>query len=254
MKIIGSDYDGTFSVHGVNENKIAAVKKWRDAGNKFGMVSGRGGDFRAQILNAYPELELDFFAMCNGGYITDSKGTLIYGKQCREVPIIPFAHDIFSCGCKHLNIVTGEKCLCALMDMNDRPPYVPQENTYLIKELPQIDAFYQISVLTSSVERTAEVVDYIREKYGEFLNPLQNGVCIDIVPSGVNKAQGLYRVMNFFGGKFEDVIALGDNFNDMDMMKEFRSYAMANGVDTVKAVALTTIDDVTDAIEMELAK
>ena len=63
MKIIGSDYDGTFSIGGIDGKKLAAVRKWRDAGNKFGMVSGRAGDFRIQMREAFPELELDFFVL-----------------------------------------------------------------------------------------------------------------------------------------------------------------------------------------------
>ena len=37
MKIIGSDYDGTLNYGGIDENKISAIKKWRDAGNIFAL-------------------------------------------------------------------------------------------------------------------------------------------------------------------------------------------------------------------------
>ena len=42
MKIIASDYDGTFNHNGIDDNKRAAVAKWRLAGNLFGIISGRG--------------------------------------------------------------------------------------------------------------------------------------------------------------------------------------------------------------------
>jgi hydroxymethylpyrimidine pyrophosphatase-like HAD family hydrolase len=51
MKILGSDFDGTFNCGGIGEDKINAVKKWRAAGNKFGIVSGRSKAFRAELKN-----------------------------------------------------------------------------------------------------------------------------------------------------------------------------------------------------------
>ena len=75
---------------------------------------------------------------------------------------------------------------------------------------------------------------------------------IDIVPVGVDKAEGMRRIMEFFGCKEEDVIAVGDNVNDMDMIRAFRSYAMANGVAAVKELADGIVEDVADLLEREL--
>lgn len=119
MRILGSDYDGTFAEGGIGEDKLLAVEKWRAAGNKFGIISGRGGDF------------------------------------------------------------------------------------------------------------------------------LQ-------VPRGVNKAEGLLRVAEHFGIPREDVIAVGDNGNDMDMIRAFRSYAMENGVCELRAAAGAIVGSVTELIMREL--
>ena len=62
----------------------------------------------------------------------------------------------------------------------------------------------------------------------------------------------MYFVMDLFGGTYEDVIVVGDNVNDMDMIREFRSYAMANGVPTIKETAHAIVNDVTDLLEMEM--
>ena len=84
------------------------------------------------------------------------------------------------------------------------------------------------------------------------VNPLTKRICIDIVPVGVNKAQGLYRVMEFFNCKHEDVITVGDNLNDMDMIREFYSYAMQNAVPEIQRCANALVGDVTEIIEKEL--
>ena len=59
--------------------------------------------------------------------------------------------------------------------------------------------------------------------------------------------------MEFFACTYKDVIAVGDNFNDRDMIQEFRSYAMANGVAEIKKLAKGIVNGVTELIEKELS-
>ena len=58
--------------------------------------------------------------------------------------------------------------------------------------------------------------------------------------------------MEFFGGKYEDVITVGDNINDTDMLREFRSYAMESGVESVKTLADGIVSNVTEIFEKEM--
>ena len=80
MRIIGSDYDGTLTCGGIDEKKLTAIQKWQAAGNKFGIVSGRNAEFLFDLQKQYPKLQLDFFAACNGGYITDGQGNTLHNK------------------------------------------------------------------------------------------------------------------------------------------------------------------------------
>ena len=103
-----------------------------------------------------------------------------------------------------------------------------------------------------SAKASSAVVQKINDQYVGRLNPLQNETCIDIVPAGVNKAQGMYRVMEFFGCSQEDVITVGDNINDVDMIRAFHSYAMNNGVDEIKRLADGLVSDITEILNREL--
>ena len=51
MKLIGSDYDGTLNHGGIDEAKLSAIRRWREAGNLFGVVSGRGPEFLAELTD-----------------------------------------------------------------------------------------------------------------------------------------------------------------------------------------------------------
>ena len=100
--------------------------------------------------------------------------------------------------------------------------------------------------------RAAVVTAEVKAAYGNRLNPLQNNICIDIVAPTVNKAFGLRQVAALYDGAEADIIAVGDNLNDLDMLKAFRSYAMENGVEEVKQAARQTVKTVTELIYREL--
>jgi hydroxymethylpyrimidine pyrophosphatase-like HAD family hydrolase len=251
MKILGSDLDGTFSHGGVGEAKCAAVHAWRAAGHKFGIISGRGNDYVHEIRRIYPNLELDFFAACSGAYITDGDGNVLHEVRCTSVDVPKFAADLSAWGCKFINFC-GEHYACIVAKAEDLPYWIKPESMVLLPDVPAKTYFYQISVAFPTPEEAAVLVEKVREVYGEWLNPLQNGTCIDIVPRGVDKAKGMYFVMDLFGGTYEDVIVVGDNVNDADMIREFRSYAMANGVPAIKEMAHAIVEDVTDLLKREM--
>lgn len=92
----------------------------------------------------------------------------------------------------------------------------------------------------------------IREKYGDKVNPLQNWWCVDIAPFGVDKATGIRQLCAHYGVAEGEVIAVGDNLNDMAMIEAFYSYAMAHGNEGLKAKAAHTTASVTDMILREL--
>ena len=251
MKILGSDFDGTLTQNGITDAKIAAIEKWRKAGHKFGIVSGRGGNFQKWLCEEFPKLKVDFFAACNGGYITDCSGNVFFDARCNSVSAVKLAADLLSLGSELVH-VNGAEYVCVLKSFEDRPTWVLEEDVCLLENFKGAAYFNQVSAQMPFAEDSPAVVEKINNKYSKWVVALQNGRCIDIVPLGVNKASGMYQVMKFFGGSYDDVITVGDNINDIDMIKEFRSYAMENGVDAVKELAYATVSDITELLEKEI--
>jgi Cof subfamily protein (haloacid dehalogenase superfamily) len=61
---------------------------------------------------------------------------------------------------------------------------------------------------------------------------------LDIMPAGVSKAEGLDKICFRLGVGVDDVLAVGDGHNDMEMLAwAGRGVAMGNAPDDVKAVA-----------------
>lgn len=70
---------------------------------------------------------------------------------------------------------------------------------------------------------------------------------LDIMPKGISKASGLAIVCERLGLTADQVLAVGDGHNDVDMLTWARhGVAMGQAPDDVKAVADEVCDDITD--------
>ena len=245
MKIIASDYDGTLNHGGIGVEKRNAIKKWREKGNKFGIVSGRMAYDLLQIYKK-DELELDFLLACNGAVIMTTNGEILKEDRIDGAVLMPFLDFLFSLGANWA-VIQSDRGYVIDENDNDR---LPEEFTR--KTLPQIKYFNQVSTILADDKEAEAVTKAIKEKFGATLNPLQNGRCIDVVSTAMNKAQGLYNYLEIVGGSYEDMITVGDNINDTHMIKEFRSYAMANGVQAIKDLADCETKGITELIEKEM--
>ena len=246
MKIIGSDYDGTLNYGGIDENKISAIKKWRDAGNIFALVSGRGPD---GVLELYEEKKFgcDYLVANNGAVILKTDGTEIYVAKCDPKLAKPLVKHLFENGCEWAHVQTNFYCRVFADGKN-----CTKEGEYTLENMPDIPYFSQINTQLPTFEESAKVTASVNEAFGEKLNPLQNGECLDIVRKDIDKAKGLYKHAEILSAKKEDIIAVGDNINDTHMIAEFRSYAMENAVDSIKELADYVTPSVTELIEKEL--
>lgn len=86
-----------------------------------------------------------------------------------------------------------------------------------LKDVPMCDAS-AILVHSDSAEALNIAAGHI-SSYTELSITSSGGKCIEIRPNGSSKAQGLIAVVKALGISREDVLALGDNDNDVDMLQ-----------------------------------
>jgi HAD superfamily hydrolase (TIGR01484 family) len=251
MKILGSDFDGTLTAGGITEAKLSAIRGWQAAGHKFGIISGRGADLLPTLKRDYPALHLDFYAACNGGYISDGEGRILWERVCRRVTAETLLGELFEKS-ERVYIKVDGRCRRVARDEGERAALGAAEDAILLGEAAVLSHFHCFSACLRSDVDVGKTAAQLREAYGAHLNPLPNGNWIDIVPRGVNKAEGLLRVAEHYGASPSDVIAVGDNGNDADMLRAFHSYAMENGTPEVKALADATVSDVCEIIRKEI--
>lgn len=243
MKIICSDYDGTLNYGGITDKKLNAIKKWQAKGNLFSVVSGRDKEFFLELKER--NIPVDYYLACNGALITDSNYNIISDVRCKKDNILPLVELLFSLNCPFANI-------CADTTVRIKNSNFPDETGEDIGAVSECSYFNQISTALPTVEEAASVTEKVRERLGSVVNPLLNGVCIDIVPAGIDKARGIYTLSEKINLSYSDVICVGDNINDEAMIKEFYSYAMKNGVEKIKELADNITSGIEELIEREM--
>lgn len=248
LKIIASDYDGTLNHGGIDEKKKNAISGWRKAGNIFSVISGRGAPDLIRIFKK-DNFECDYLIADNGAVIMKPDGEIVCEDKIDVSVAKPFLEFLFSQGCKWGYVQTTFPCR---VFKDDNFGEYDEDECFSFEEVPEFPFVYQINTALESFEEAARVTEAIKDNFGDVLNPLQNGTCIDIVSVNMDKAKGIYKFIDLLGAEYSDVITVGDNINDKDMIKEFRSYAMENAVPLIKELADYETSGITELIEKEL--
>ena len=247
MRLIASDYDGTFYIGEITDEQRQAIRDWQAAGNLLGIVSGRSIDCLPPFL-AEDGVECDYFIANNGAVIADGKGNILQDTRCDGSITVPLTKALFRLGCPYASVITEFPCNIYAEKPNPKP------GRYTLEDAPEVKFFHQVSTVLPNFEEAARVTAAIAEEFGDVVNPLQNGRCIDIVPKGIDKAAGIRAYIALKGLTEEDVIAVGDNVNDAAMIEAFYSYAVENAVDSIKAMANKITPNITSLIRAEMSK
>lgn len=244
-KMIALDLDGTLTN---SEKKISA--RTRDVlidiqkqGAKVVLATGRPINGAVELSR---ELEMDVY----GGYILAFNGGLIQDCRTGEVIFrkeIPAAYipELGAASRKYqVPIVTyrGDEILTE--DTTDK--YVRLEaciNKMPIRELQDFSAEVDFPVIKCLMVADGwyleEILPGMKKSFGDRLNIFRSEpYFMEITPLGVHKAAGLEALLKYTGIRREELIAVGDGYNDISMI-QFAGLgaAMENAQPDVKAVA-----------------
>lgn len=240
MKIIASDFDGTLNYNGkVSCEDKEAIHRFRLAGNRFGLVTGRDVEC-AQWIKPTDGLELDFVICCTGAVIKDGDGKIIYMKKGK---VDGFFDTIIekakSLGAEFFTV--GDVMFKCYVDTSGAIP----------ADISRIDEFTHANCCFKRDEEAIAFVDYVNQNFSDYISAHRNGRFVDMPPAHTSKVSGIYEYAKMVGEA--EIYTVGDNANDILMLKEFNSYAVSNAGDEVKAAAKKSCDRVCNMIE-ELMK
>jgi len=242
--MIALDIDGTLasSEHKILPETKEALIKAQEKGLKVILASGRP---TPGVINLAKELKLEEF----GGFILSYNGGRITNVKTKEVIHEVFltpeeAHEIYDFAKENnVNIMAydGDDIITENED-----EYSQLESHINTMPLKLTDDFKKAvinqtikTLTTGNPEMLAEVEKKYIEKFGERFSVCRSmPFFLEVMPYGINKALSLGRLLNKLDLSPADLVACGDGFNDIEMVKYAGlGVAMGNATNEVKAVA-----------------
>jgi hydroxymethylpyrimidine pyrophosphatase-like HAD family hydrolase len=200
MKLLVSDYDGTFNISSnlkaINSN-IDSIKRFQNNGNLFAIATGRNYSSIKTQIDKY-KIPYDYLVCSDGISTFDSKDNLI-----------------------HANIIKEDKLLAILSVLNSIP-YVTN-----------IDLVDMYGNETQNYNNVCEI--YIRIKplnlldiknLKKILSHMQSLSLLNYVRirEDISKVSGIETIKNIKEINKNNIYTIGNEINDFEMLKEYKGH------------------------------
>ena len=226
-KILVSDYDQTFYLNDedIEKNK-EAVKKFREKGNLFVIATGRSYyDFYRKV-NEY-KLCYDYVILNHGATVLDQNDCVFANFAIENEVIKDIKNDL------QLEKSVKDFCCSGLESRVD----------FKTMDLTKINVKYDLKDMAFIINKT------INEKYSEFVNSYNvTGDSIEIISNKTNKSEAINLLLGKLNIPKQNVYTIGDGYSDVQMVKDFNGYAMANSVEDLRKVAKKEYSSVSELI------
>lgn len=258
MKIIASDYDGTLNRGTVSEKDIMAIKRWRASGNRFGMVSGRTALNLVDVMREHGA-PFDFIIGLTGSVILDANGVLLDERLSSMkllselLPLLAESENRLI----EINTHEGTTCLHCRADGKDKllPSFIGQEGVGFnlpFSQAMKLRGFSQISILYPDKAQAGRVTMAVNNRFAGRLLCYQNDSWVNLVPVGSGKAEGIRRYLRLIGEPDACVLPVGDNLNDLEMIREFGGCTIDTAVPAVLAATNCIHASIADMIDAHI--
>lgn len=241
-KLLVLDLDGTLTnpKKEITEHTKNTLIKAQQQGVKIVLASGRPTYGIAPLAN---QLQLDeyegYILSYNGGEIIDWKTGEIMYKNLLDPEVLPY---LYECATKNqFAIVTydGEYVLTEYPE----DEYVLKEALLNVMKIKKVDNFLDavkhpiakcliVGEPTRLAELEKEMYEHLKDRMGVFRS---EPYFLELVPKGIDKAQSLSVLLKEIGLTKDEMIAIGDGFNDLSMIQYAGlGIAMENAQSVVK--------------------
>lgn len=246
MKIIASDYDGTLRQHDtVSAEDAESIRRWQKAGNLFGIITGRGLSSLQPLLRSHG-VSCDFLITNNGAAIFDAQTRLLYALEADGRFLAPLLSSIRDHGGKSAAITRLQQRQC--VQLSKELEKNPEERWITPAEAAGISRFLQVDCVLPDETRAHRLANETNRLFSKNIAAFPNGICVDIVSQGAGKTNGIHHLIRLFSSTPDDVLVIGDNYNDLEMIRAFSGFAVSSGKPEVREAARAVYPRVGDLI------
>lgn len=193
MKLIASDFDGTIFIdEKIKTEDIRAIRDFQDNGNLFGFVTGR--TYHSLFVLIEGKIAPDFVIANNGSHIFVKNG-----KEMTEILKYSLDQD------KIMEVIDfyGRKYQTRIFTDEDRA-------VDKISDLREGEEILSLAIYSDHILENPFQEDFSFHK--------SIGV-IDVINSAVSKQTGIEFIKDFY--RFDkEIIAIGDDFNDITFLEQ----------------------------------
>lgn len=244
-KLLVLDLDGTLTNNKkeITEHTLNTLMKAQAQGVKIVLASGRPTYGIAPIAEKLKLKDFGGYILSyNGGEITNwQTGELMY-ENVLEPEVLPY---LYQCAKENNFAIVTYEGKYVLTEYPD-DEYVLKEAILNVMETKKVDNFLEaidfpvakcLIVGESTRLEALEKVMYeaLKDRMGVYRS---EPYFLELVPKGIDKAQSLAVLLEKIGATREEMIAIGDGFNDLSMIKYAGlGVAMANAQEVVRQSA-----------------
>ncbi len=222
--ILASDFDDTLFVSNINiiNKNIESIKKFRNLGNKFVIITGRGNSIY-QYINQY-KIPYDYLICENGSMIYDHNNKVISSTFLDQKDIEKIVSIIKR---DHLN-------------------YIFDTGKEYIKKIDSNQNLVAIFLDKKTISDSPKLLEEILEKTNTYSYISTNW--INIVNKNINKKLALKKLDELLNHKYK-IYTIGDAINDIDMITTYNGAVMKKHEKELDALKNKNYETLSDYIE-----
>ena len=237
-KAVFSDFDGTLLTpqHTISPRTVAAIKRLTANGIPFVPISARSP---LGILPYWKQLETNNVLVAfSGALILNQRLELIYSVQIDPKDILDINTVLADHPLLGVNYYTNNDCHAR--DVENK--WVIYERSVTKIEIHPFDEVaarspHKIQII-GEAEEIIEIEIILKEKFPHLSICRSHANFLEVMHKSATKGSAVRFLEDYFGVKDDEVIAFGDNFNDLDMLEHAGlGVAMGNAPDEIKQAA-----------------
>lgn len=261
MKYIFFDIDGTLLSHqeGISESTIETLRLLKENGHKIFICTGRS---YAEVPETIYKFNFDGVIAAAGGFVK-YKDEVISNKILPEHMVdnlvyylnkfdIPFVLEgdtmVYS---RKDAIYAGHEHLEKLRAKKEETNYEFSAIDFILPRNHNIEEYFEnrtninkLTIYAQSHEQLLELEKVIDKDF--YLIKYDKNA--ELLAKGINKFEGIKKILKYFDISVENTIAIGDSLNDYEMVKNCNiGIAMGNASEELKEIA----DYVTTEVEKD---
>lgn len=227
----------------ISQKDIEAIEYILNKGIKFVFASGRNITSMYRHIDTVLKDKKEYAISQNGACVFDLENDKTLFKSTIKKSI---SMGIVEYGIKHnltMELFTPKKVYLYNGDKSQFEDYKRRQIDFEKVENNEIlslikEDICKINYIDNSRELLTLHKDRLQVEYGEKINfAFSNTRYLDMTCKDVNKAEGIKVISDILNIRNDEIIAIGDNYNDLEMINRFYGVCVSNAVLDLKKEA-----------------